>query len=116
MVLDEFTPNIEKLAITNAGRACRLTVEAGQATIEMFLGALRDVSTLEYLLDRIDATARTIELITEKLIGWAGGVAEPTVHALAQNVINLLTACGIPDEVGELCLHPQRSAYIRPGL
>ena len=68
------------------------------------------------LLDQIDATARTIQLITEQLIGRAGRGAESTVHALAQNGIRFLTLRCVFDEISEIGLHRQKSVYMRRGL
>ena len=72
--------------------------------------------TFKDLLDQIDATARTIQLIAEQLIGGAGRSTESTMHALAQNGIRFLTLRRVFDEVSEIGLHRQKSVYMRRGL
>ena len=59
----------------------------------------------EHLFDQIDTPARPVELVTEQLIGRAGGVAETAVHTSAQDGVGLAAVVGILDEVGEMGFH-----------
>ena len=72
--------------------------------------------SFEDLLDQIDATARTIELITELLVGGSRRGTESAMHALAQNSIRFLTLRRVFDEISEIGLHRQKSVYMRRGL
>jgi hypothetical protein len=57
------------------------------------------------LFDEIDAPARSIELVSEQLIGRAGRGAEAAVRAGAQDALGLLALGRALDEVGEMGLH-----------
>jgi hypothetical protein len=73
------------VAILDAARASSLAIEAREAAVQVQLRAACDLGTFEYLLDEINASARTVEFIAEQLIGRTGGVAKTAMHALAQN-------------------------------
>lgn len=60
---------------------------------------------LEHSLDEINAPARTIELIAQKLVGRTGGGAETTVHAGAQNRFRFIALRRATDEIGEVGFH-----------
>ncbi len=73
----------------------------------MQLGFGGDFMTFENLLDQIDASARSVELVTKQLIRRARGRAEATMHALAQDRVRLLAFGRVLDEIGERSLHLQ---------
>jgi len=51
----------------------------------VLLGAPADLAAFQHLLDEIDAAARPVQLVAEKLVGGASGIAEAAVHAAAQD-------------------------------
>ena len=71
---------------------------------------------LQQIFDQIDAAARRIALIAMHDIGRTGRGAEAAMHAGAQHLFERLEF-GIGETLGgEVGLHSQRSAYMRPGL
>src|ERR1700686_2841534 len=71
---------------------------------------------LEHLLDEIDASARSIELVAQKLVRRTGGIAETAMHASADDGLRALRAARREELWRKLSMHGQRSAYSRPGL
>ena len=71
----------------------------------MQLRALRDFRPLQHLLDEVDAPSRTVELIAEHLVGWAGRIAEPAVHAFAQDRLRVLAVAGLAEFRAQRSLH-----------
>ena len=71
----------------------------------MQLRAARRRLAFEHLLDKVDATPWTIELIAQQLIGRAGRVTEAAVHALAQNGFGFQSVRGVKKFGGEFSLH-----------
>ena len=67
-----------------------------------FRGGLR---AFEHLLYEIDAAARAVQLVAEKLVGGAGGRAEAAVDALAQDRVGVAPFGSVLDEVSQVCLH-----------
>src|SRR5262249_4152475 len=64
----------------------------------------------------VDATARAIELVAEEYIGRAGCDAESAMHASAQDLVGDRNI-GVGElREGEVGLHTQTPAYIRPGF
>ena len=61
----------------------------------------------QHLLDEIDATARAVELVAQKLIRRARRKAESAMHARAQDVLGLAALGRVADEVGERGLHSE---------
>jgi hypothetical protein len=59
---------------------------------------------LEHVLDEIDAPARTVELVSEQLIGRARRRAKPAMDTLPENRLGFIAFACVPDEIGELCL------------
>jgi hypothetical protein len=58
-----------------------------------------------HLLDEVDATSRTIKLITKQLISRACGRAETAVHTLSKNSGGFNTLRSIGELGSELSLH-----------
>jgi len=108
-LLHQLSPDFNQVAILNAARAGRLAIEARQATIQVQLRAASDLSTFEYLLDQIDAPARTVEFIAEQLVGRAGGVAETAMHAFAQNCSRFFALGRIAELWTEMRLHSSKT-------
>src|SRR5690606_20526744 len=94
-LLDQFAPNVDQRPILNARRTGRFTVSAGQAAIQMRLGRLCRLDTLEHLLDQIDTATRTIAFVTQYLIGRTGCQAESAMHATTQYFIGFIALVGI---------------------
>ena len=92
LLLDEVAADIQQVVVLHAGRAGGFAVAAGQAAVQMQLGALGDFAALEHLLHQVDAPARAIQFVADQLIGRTGGVAEAAVHARAQDALGFLGA------------------------
>jgi len=103
--LHQLAADVHQPAVLDAGGAGGFAGTAGQAAVQMQLRARRGRGTFEHLLDEIDPASRSVELITEELVGRAGGVAEPAVDAFPQNGIRLLPFVRVADEIGEVGLH-----------
>jgi hypothetical protein len=81
----------------------------------MLLRLARRRLTFEHLLDKVNASARTVELVAQQLVGRAGGGTKAAVHALAQNSFGS-QAVGRALEFGcEMGLHQKLSAVKRGG-
>ena len=70
--------------------------------------ALGDRPALQRALPQVDAAARRIEVVAQKLVGRAGRGAKTAVHALAQDGFGFQSFRRTTDEVGELGLHRDR--------
>ena len=97
--------DVEQPPILDPRRTGRFARAAGQATVEMQLRDGRNRLPFQHLLHEIDAPARPIELIAQKLIGGTGRTAEAAVHALAQDRVCFAAFGRVLDEVGEIGLH-----------
>jgi hypothetical protein len=95
--LQRFPANLQQLTELDPGWASRLARATRQTAIQMRLRSCCLLSTagLEQLLDEVDPAARTIELVAKHLVGWAGRVAEATMHAAAQDGVGALTFWGL---------------------
>ena len=108
LLIDEVAADIQQVVVLHAGRAGGFAVAAGQAAIQVGLGAAADFAAFEHLLHQIDAPTRAIQLITHQLIGGAGRIAEAAVHARAQNALGFFgagQAFGLFAQVGLHGLH-----------
>jgi len=56
----------------------------------MSAGRCGTAARLEKLLYKINSSSRTVELITEKLVGGTGRGAKATMHAFTEDVLGLL--------------------------
>jgi hypothetical protein len=65
----------------------------------------RRLRAFKHLLDKVDASSRAIQLVTQQLVGGAGGGTEAAVHALAQNGLGLAAVGRVLVFRGELGLH-----------
>jgi len=68
----------------------------------MQLRARTCLARFQQLLDEIDAPARTVQLVAEKLIRRTGRCAESTMHAAAKNRLRIATFGAVADEFGEV--------------
>ncbi len=109
MVVNDLAPDIDQTTVFNSRRTRRFTVATRQAPIQMQLRFGGDFVAFENLFDQIDASARSVELVTEQLISRARGGAEAAMHALAQDGIRLLAFGRVLDEIGERSLHQDLS-------
>ncbi|MNE15496.1 hypothetical protein D3C80_1084060 [compost metagenome] len=89
-MLNHGATDVEQVVVLHSGRTGGFTVAAGQAAVQVSLGLGRDRLAFEHLLDQVNASARTIQLIAQQLVGGAGGRAEPAMHAGAQNTFGFL--------------------------
>ena len=103
--LNHAPPDIQQTAVAYAGWTSGFTAPARQATIEMELGCRGGYDALQDLFDQINATARPVQFIAEKLIGGARCRAEAAVHTFAQDRIRFFTFIRMTDEAGEVRLH-----------
>ena len=60
---------------------------------------------LEHLLDQVDAPARAVELVTEQLVGGAGGGTETAMHTFAQDGLGLAAFGRVLEFGRQLGLH-----------
>ena len=97
--------DIQQMAVVDAGRAGGLAGAAGEAAIQVQLRAAGRGGALEHLLDLVDAPARTIQFVTEQLVGGAGRIAEPAVHAGAQDRVGGIALRRSLDPIGEPGFH-----------
>jgi len=97
-LFNELSANIDEPAIFNTAGASGLAIATREATIEMKLRAAGDFATLKHLLDEVNASPRPIQLVSEELVRWAGGIAETTMHAFAHDRLGLL-GVGCPFEL-----------------
>jgi hypothetical protein len=63
----------------------------------MQLGLPGGGRALENLFDLVNPPAGTVELITQKLVGWAGREAKPAMYTGAQNLIRLGSGGSFPE-------------------
>ena len=59
------------------------------------------LAALEDFLDEVDAPARAVELVAEKLIRRTGREAETAMDATAQDFVGFAAVRRLPDEIGE---------------
>ena len=104
-LVDDVTPDVEQPTVLNARRARRLAIAAGEAAVEVQLRLGGDRTSLQHLLDEIDAPARSVELVAEQLVRRARRVAEAAVHAGAKDRVGLAAFRCVLDEIGERGLH-----------
>jgi hypothetical protein len=64
-----------------------------------------DLLALQQLLHKINAPARTIQLIAQQPVRGAAAQAKAAVHAAAQDRVRFLPRGGVADEIGERGLH-----------
>src|SRR5260370_40710061 len=93
------------MPVLDAARARGLAIETGQTAIQMLLRAARDFPALEHLLHQIYSSARPIELIAQQLIRRAGRVAEPAMHALADDGLRLFAIRSVREFGTQMRLH-----------
>ena len=103
--VDDLPPDVEQPSILDAGRTRRLAAAAGEAPVEVQSRALGDLASLERLLDQVDASARTVQLVAQQLIRRARRRAESAVDARAQDRVGLAAFGRVANEVGERGLH-----------
>src|SRR6202048_3874348 len=82
-----------------------LAIETSQAPIQMLLRAARDFPALEHLLHQIDSSPRSIEFIAQQLISRTGRVAEPAMHALADDGLRLFAVRSVREFGTQMSLH-----------
>ena len=75
----------------------------------MQTGLFGRLDAFQHLLDEINAAARSVEFVTQQLVGRARRGAETAMHAAAQNLLGLSARGGVLDEVGEMGFHAQSS-------
>src|SRR5699024_10446547 len=115
LLVDEGATDIQQFRVFNTGGAGGLAHAAGQAAIQVSLRFRRGLRTFHDLLHQVNTPARAVTLVTEQLIGWAGGSAETAMGTGAQDAIGLLGVGRLQQIVDDGCLH-YRSGYRRPGL
>ena len=91
--------------VIDTGGAGGFAIAAGQASVEVLLGFLRDFIALQHLFDQVDAASWPVQFIAEQLIGRTGGVAESAVHAGAQDAFGFFGAGQLPGAVAQGRLH-----------
>ena len=101
------------MTIFNTARAGAFAIATRETAVEMQLCFARGLSPFKHLLHEIDSAPRPVQFIAHQLIGRAGGSAESTMHALAQNGLGFFSNKGILKLRCELCLHvePQKCAF-----
>ena len=101
---------VDQPPVLDAGRAGSLARAAGEAPIEVVAGGFAGRAALDELLDQVDASARTVELVARDAIGGAGRQAEPAMDAVAEQRLRFVAACGSFEFAGGAGVHGYRSA------
>ncbi|GAB0523956.1 hypothetical protein KU15F70_27790 [Escherichia coli] len=78
--------------ITHTRRTGGFTIAASETAIEMLLCFKRDFVAFQYLFNQIDAPARPVQFIAQKLIGWAGCGTKSAVNTGAQDAVGFQRA------------------------
>ena len=81
------------------------TISTCQASVQVLLRFFAGIGTFQQRLYQVDASARAIQLIPQYLVGRAGGIAEPAVHAAAKYAFGLVCAWEASGVVAQLGLH-----------
>src|SRR6185437_8577199 len=68
-LLDVMPTDVQQAAVSDARWARRLAGPASQTAVEVQLGGTRGLGSFQHLLDEVDAAARTVELVSEQLVG-----------------------------------------------
>ena len=105
LLLGELAPDVDQPAVLHPRRTGRLAGPAGEAAVEVGEGPEGGPISLQDLLHEVDASPRAVQLAAEELVGGAGRVAEPAVHALSEDPFGLLSLRGREDARGYRCLH-----------
>jgi hypothetical protein len=118
---------VDEMHVVDPARTGRHARQAGQAAVDVPAHDRRGAAAaLEHFLHQVDAPARAVAFVAEQDVGWAGGRAEPAMHAFSQDAVNLRGARvlellglevglhGAPVLPSEVC--PQKLGYMRPGL
>ena len=71
----------------------------------MELGLAAGSLAFQHLFDEVDAPPGAIQFVAKELIGGAGGGAEATMDAGAQDGIGLPALVTVANEIGQLGLH-----------
>ena len=61
LLLDEVAADVQQVVVLHPGRAGGLAVAAGQAAVQVQLGALGHLTALEHLLHQVDPPARAVQ-------------------------------------------------------
>ena len=109
-LVHEFASQVDQPPVLDAGRAGSLAGAAGEAPIEVVAGGFAGRPALDELLDQVDASARTVELVARHAIGGAGRQAEPAMDAVAEQRLRFIAACGSFEFAGGAGVHGYRSA------
>jgi len=99
------TADVQKRVILNPGGAGCFTISTCQASVQVLLRFFAGIGTFQQRLYQVDASARAIQLIPQYLVGRAGGIAEPAVHAAAKYAFGLVCAWEASGVVAQLGLH-----------
>ncbi len=105
LFIHHFAANVHQVAVLHAAGAGGFAVAAGQAAVQVLLRGAGGLLPFQHLLDEVDAAARAVQLIAQRLVGGAGGGAKAAVHAFAQNGFGLLASRGAKVFGGEIGLH-----------
>ena len=81
----QLAADVHQVAVVHAAGAGAFAVAASQAAVQMLLRLARRRLTFEHLLDKVNASARAVQLVAQQLVSRAGGGTKAAVHALAQN-------------------------------
>ncbi len=103
--IHDLSADIHQMPVLDAARTRGLAIQTGQAAIQMSLRAARDFPALEHLLHQIYSSTRPIELIAQQLIRRAGRVAEPAMHAFADDGLRLFAVLGVREFGTQMRLH-----------
>ena len=77
---------IDKMHVIDAGGTRRHAGQAGKAAVDVLDRVGADTARGKHVFDQVNATARTVELVTQENISWAGCCAEPAVGARTQHL------------------------------
>lgn len=102
---DKLFTDIQQSAVFHTRGTGGFTGATRQATIQVLRALVIDLILFQEVFDQVDAPSRSVQFITQQLIGRAGRRTETAVHALAQDRIRLLDQRKINQARMDFCFH-----------
>ena len=106
LLLNTHPSHIDQMLVIDAGRTGRHARQASQAAIDMLChDNISHIVVFQHVLDEVDAATWRIILVAQNRIGRASGGAEPTMYAVAQNLVGRGDVRIRKLRQGKMCLH-----------
>ena len=97
--------DIHQLSVGDTRRTGGFAGAASEAAIKVLGNPLRALRPLKEFLNQINAATGSIKFIARQLVGRAGRVAKPAVHAAAQYLVSALPPIRRDKTVRQIGLH-----------